>query len=129
MPNGTSHRARPRLYALRRDDGEGAQGIVAPGAFFIAKSDQTGQALGLLGRGVFGGASPGGHGPAGWKQRTRPLNRLASGQAAAKATRTREAVSVIRAAILIKRIWMVLNSAMASGCSFGMLSRTFSNSQ
>jgi len=71
-----------------------------------------------------GGASgPVGLGPAGWRLRARPVNRAASGQAAAKASRTREAVSVTRAAILIRRSRRVVNSAVASGCSWGMASR------
>ena len=42
-------------------------------------------------------------------------NRPASGQAAAKAMRTREVVSVMRAAILSSRARNVANSASASG--------------
>src|SRR3984957_5634367 len=85
--------------------------------------------VGVSERGACRGTRPTGHGPAGWKLRTKPPNSSASGQAAAKAMRTRVAVSLIRAAILIKRICRVLYSAVASGCSLGILPRTFSSSQ
>ena len=45
------------------------------------------------------GTGPGGHGPAGWRQRARLANKAASGCAAAKARRTQLAVSTMRAAI------------------------------
>src|SRR5664279_4840343 len=100
-----------------------------PEARFIAILERSFQALGVVGRGGFGGAGPAGHGPAGRKLRTRPLNRSASGQAAAKAMRTRVAISVMRAAILIRRMRRVVNWAVASGCGLGMASRTVSNTQ
>ena len=46
-----------------------------------------------------------------------------------KATRTRVAVSVIHAPILIRRSRKVVNSAVARGCGLGMASRTLSSSQ
>ena len=49
------------------------------------------------------GGRPGVHGPCGASASGRPRNRSASGQAAAKARRTRLAVSMTRAAILIRR--------------------------
>lgn len=79
--------------------------------------------------GGLGGKCPVGHGPAGWRQRARLANRAASGCAAARATRTRLAVSVMRAAILIRRIRKVVNSALARGWGLGMASRIFSSSQ
>src|SRR5690348_11644992 len=75
------------------------------------------------------GTHRGGHGPAGCRLRAMLRNRSASGQAAAKAMRTRVAVSVMRAAILSSRARKVANSASASGWSFGMTSRTVSMSQ
>lgn len=75
------------------------------------------------------GTCPIGHGPAGWRQRARLANSAASGWAAAKATRTRLEVSMMRAAILIRRIRKVVNSAVASDCGLGMASRTLSISQ
>jgi len=47
-------------------------------------------------------------------------NRWASGQAEAKATRMRVAVSMTRAAILRRRRRIVANSALASAAPFGM---------
>lgn len=58
-----------------------------------------------------------------------PRNNSASGQAAAKAMRTRVAVLVIRPAILISRMRKVVNSAVASGWGLGIASRTVSISQ
>src|SRR5271157_4695330 len=60
--------------------------------------------VGVSERSACRGTAPTGHGPAGWKLGTKPPNSSASGQAAAKAMRTRVAVSLIRAAILIRRI-------------------------
>ena len=56
-------------------------------------------------------------------------NRSASGQPAAKARRTRLAVSMTRAAILISRSRKVENSALARSRGLGMASRTVSMSQ
>ena len=81
------------------------------------------------GMGVFWGDSPVPHGPASCKLRAMPRNNSASGHAAANAMRTRVAVSVIRPAILIRRMRKVANSAVASGCGLGMASRTVSISQ
>jgi hypothetical protein len=69
------------------------------------------------------------HGPAGCRVWAMLRNRPASGQAAAKAMRTREVVSVMRAAILSSRARNVANSASASGWGFGMASRIVSISQ
>ena len=70
------------------------------------------------------GACPFGHGPSGTKAPGRPRKRSASGQAAAKASRTRLAVSMTRAAILIRRRRKVVNSALARSRALGMASRT-----
>jgi hypothetical protein len=51
-----------------------------------------------------GGDCPGGHGPAGRRLRATPRNNSPSGHAAAKAMRTRVAVSVTRPAILSSRM-------------------------
>ena len=75
------------------------------------------------------GVCPGGHGPSSANARGRLQNRSASGQAAAKARRTRLAVSMTRAAILIRRRRKVENSAFARSRIFGMASRTVSMSQ
>src|SRR6202167_6204596 len=96
---------------------------------FIADSEHIWWALVIDGIGRLRGTCPGGHGPAGWRQRARLANNAASGCAAAKATRTRLAVSTMRAAILIRRIRNVVNSAVASGWGLGMASRTLSISQ
>ena len=58
-------------------------------------------------------------GPSGASAPGRPRNRSASGQAAAKARRTRLAVSMTRAAILISRSRKVANSALARSRGFG----------
>ena len=55
--------------------------------------------------------------------------RSASGQAAAKARRTRLAVSRMRAPSFRRRSRRVANSAVARRCAFGMVSRTLSISQ
>src|SRR6266851_7274502 len=55
--------------------------------------------------------------------------KVASGQAAAKARRTRDAISMTRAPSFKSRRRMVLNSAVASACALGMASRTVSMSQ
>ena len=89
---------------------------------------------GVMGVGVSGhlcsrGNRPGFHGPAGWRQPAMPRNKAASGKEVAKATRTRVAVSVIRAAILSRCVRRVVNSAVANVCCLGMASRTVSMSQ
>src|SRR5215469_1999928 len=66
-----------------------------------------------------GGDGPGFHGPAGLMVVARYLVRAASGQAAAKARRMRDAVSITRAPSLISRRRMVANSAFASACAVG----------
>src|SRR3954453_22339854 len=76
-----------------------------------------------------GAHRPGRHGPVGWNQRAMPANNSASGCEAAKAMRTRAAVSMTRAATLISRSRSVVNSARASGCGLGMASRMASSSQ
>src|SRR5260221_14482561 len=79
--------------------------------------------------GVTGDSRPMGHGPCGIRALARPRNRSASGQAAAKARRTRPAVSVTRAAILRSLSLIVVNSAVAKSRGFGMASRTVRMSQ
>src|SRR5262245_51115213 len=61
-----------------------------------------------------GGDGPGFQGPAGLMVVARYLMRVASGQAAAKARRMRDAVSITRAPSLMSRRRMVANSAFAS---------------
>jgi hypothetical protein len=81
---------------------------------FIASSEHICQALMVDVIGWLRGTCPGGHGPAGCIQRARLANSVAPGCAAANAIRTRLAVSTTRAAILIKRIRKVVNSAVAA---------------
>src|SRR5262249_46019604 len=76
-----------------------------------------------------GGDGPGFHGPAGLMVVARCLMRAASGQAAAKARRMRDAVSITRAPSLMSRRRMVANSAFASACALGIASRNVSMSQ
>jgi hypothetical protein len=73
-----------------------------------------------------GGDGPGFHGPAGLMVVARCLMRAASGQAAAKARRMRDAVSITRAPSLMSRRRMVANSAFASACALGIASRNVS---
>src|SRR6185312_7416266 len=98
------------------------------GAYFIARQQQTGQALAVVGTWRGRGTGPVRQGPAGRQPRTSPVNRTASGQAAVKAMRTRVAVSVIQAPILIRPSRRVLNSAVARGCGRGMALRTINTS-
>ena len=67
--------------------------------------------------------------PADWKLSAMPRKSADCGQAAAKAMRTRVAVSLMRPAILIRRMRRVVNSAVASACDLGMASRTPSINQ
>ena len=55
--------------------------------------------------------------------------KVASGQAAAKARRTRQVISTTRTPGFKSRKRLVLNSAVASACAFGMVSRTVRISQ
>src|ERR1700748_2247838 len=99
------------------------------GASFIASQEQMRQALEINGRWRDRGTHPVGQGPAGRQLRTRAANRSASGQAAVKAMRTRVAVSVIHAPILIRCSRRVVNSAVARGCGLGMAWGTINSSQ
>src|SRR5690242_6224331 len=99
------------------------------GAYFIARQEQTGQALEVNGRWRGRGTDPVGQDPAGRQLRTREANRSASGQADVKAMRTCLVVSMIHAPILIRPSRRVLNSAVARGCGLGMASRTHHSSQ
>jgi hypothetical protein len=96
---------------------------------FIAVSEHIWWALVVDRIGWLRGTCPVCHGPVGWRQRARLANNAPSGCAAAKATRTLLAVSTMRAAILIRRIRNVVNSAVASGWDLGMASRALSISQ
>jgi hypothetical protein len=98
--------------------GEGRTRRDSPTRLFIAATEHICWALVVDRIGWLRGTCPGGHGPAGWRQRARLANNAASGCAAAKARRTRLAVSTMRAAILIRRIRKVANWAVASGCGF-----------
>src|SRR5215207_7696088 len=95
-------------------------GLIA--AFFTRLRARVGGGL----RGDWG-SRPTDHGACGISALARPRNKSASGQAAAKARRTRVAVSMTRAAIL--RSLIVLNSAVASSRTFGMASRTVRSGQ
>ena len=54
---------------------------------------------------------------------------VASGKAAAKARRIRDAVSITRVPSLRRRRRMVANSAVANACALGIASRTVSINQ
>ena len=97
--------------------------------WFIAVPGLICRRLGIIGAGRVLGRCPGCQRPAGWTHRARLANSSASGHAAAKAMRTRVAVSVMRAAILSSRARKVVNSALAKGWGLGMASRSFSISQ
>jgi hypothetical protein len=85
--------------------------------------------LRVEGDGLVRARCPGVYPGAGRKAAANPRNNAASGQCAAKAMRTRLAVSTMRAAIFKSRARKVANSALASGCGFGMAARTVSISQ
>lgn len=70
-------------------------------------------ALAVEGRGSSGRLGPIGYGPAGCSETAMERKRSACGQAAAKARRTREAVSMTRAPSLRRRRRRVANSAVA----------------
>src|SRR4051812_50107873 len=90
------------------------------GASFVARQERTGQALAVGGRWRARGTNPVRQGPAGRQPRTTAANRSASGQAAVKAMRTRVAVSVMHAPILIRCSRRGVNSAGAGGCGLGV---------
>src|ERR1700722_2087916 len=96
---------------------------------FAAGSGVWGQALGF--RDGFGGGDSGpvAHGAAGISPAARWWMRRASGQAAAKARRTREAVSMTRLPSFKRRSRRVANSAVARTCVLGIASRTVRISQ
>src|SRR5271165_6523702 len=75
------------------------------------------------------GACPAVQGPRGMRASGREAKRSACGQAAAKARRTRLAISTTRAAILRSFMRKVANSALARSRAAGMASRTVSISQ
>src|ERR1700682_2923429 len=82
-------------------------------------------ALEVGGRGVGRGDNgPAVYGPVGIRAAAMWRKSAASGQAAAKARRTRAAVSMTRAPSLRRRKRMVVNSAVASACVAGVASRT-----
>ncbi len=76
-----------------------------------------------------GDISPAVYGPVGISAAAMCRIKLASGQAAAKASRTRDAISMTRAPSFNSRSRMVVNSAVASVCPLGSVSRTVSISQ
>src|SRR6476646_4514494 len=73
-----------------------------------------------------GGGCPSGQGRSGSSAPGKQRIRSASGHAAAKARRTRLAVSTTRAAIFKRRRRRVANSAVANSRTLGMASRTVS---
>src|SRR5260370_15143444 len=80
---------------------------------------------GDFGRGLYrGDHSPVGYGPAGINAAAMWRIKGASGQAAAKASRTPDAISITRAPSLKSRSRMVLNSAVARARTLGVTCRT-----
>src|SRR4029077_2701663 len=99
------------------------------GVCIAAGSDRFGRRWGLA-RGVGRGDNgPAVYGPVGIRAAAMWRKRGASGQAAAKARRTRAAVSMTRAPSFRRRKRMVVNSAVASACVAGIVSRTVRISQ
>ena len=74
--------------------------------------------LKVFGTGYWGDRGPVVYGPVGISAAAMWRIKVASGQAAAKARRTREAISTTRAPSFKSRRRMVLNSAVASACAF-----------
>ena len=83
-----------------------------------------GQVLGVSGWVWRGDSGPVAYGAAGIGPAAMWRMRRASGQAAAKASRTREAVSMTRVPSFRRRSRRVANSAVASACALGIASRT-----
>src|ERR1035437_9714926 len=79
--------------------------------------------------GGWAGAGPVGYGPSGSSAPGKLRKRSGSGHAAAKARRSRLAVSTTRAAIFKRRRRSVANSAVANSRALGMASRTVSINQ
>ena len=84
---------------------------------------------GVSGRVWRGDSGPVAYGAAGISPAAMWRIRGASGQAAAKASRTREAVSMTRVPSFKRRSRRVANSAVASACALGIASRTVRISQ
>src|SRR5580692_3637288 len=87
------------------------------------------QALEVSGWGWRGDSGPVAYGAEGISPAAMWRMRRASGQAAAKANRIREAVSMTRVPSFKRRSRMVANSAVASRCALGIASRTVRISQ
>src|SRR5207248_8332269 len=87
------------------------------------------EAMEVLGTGYRGDRGLVVYGPAGIRAAAMWRIKVASGQATAKARRTRDAISMIRAPSFKSRRRMVVNSAVASACALGIVSRTVSMSQ
>ena len=98
---------------------------------FVSLLDLIGwSALEVGGRGVGRGDNgPAVYGPAGIRAAAMWRKSAASGQAAAKARRTREAVSMTRVPSFKRRKRMVVNSAVARACVAGIASRIVRISQ
>jgi hypothetical protein len=86
-------------------------------------------ALKVFGTGYRGDRGPVVYGPVGISAAAMWRIKVASGQAAAKARRTRDVISTTRVPSFKSRRRMVLNSAVASACALGITSRRVSISQ
>jgi hypothetical protein len=104
-----------------RDDGVSRRGVC-----FAAGWGLWGRRWRFSGRVYRGDLSPVVYGPVGISAAAMWRIKVASGQATAKASRTRDALSITRAPSFKRRRRRVANSAAASACAFGMTSRTVS---
>ena len=105
-----SYSRRSSISCLRGFWDLGAHGFVGP--FSLPDDRYFCERVGGM-RGAGGAPRPAVQGPSGARAPGRPRKRSASGQPAAKARRTRLAVSMTRAAMLISRSRKVENSALA----------------
>ena len=108
----------PSEPARWRDDGVSRRGVC-----FAAGWGLWGRRWRFSGRVYRGDLSPVVYGPVGISAAAMWRIKVASGQATAKASRTRDAVSITRAPSFKRRRRRVANSAAASACAFGSAAR------
>src|SRR6266481_8296931 len=114
---------------MRGGEHVGIAGVFVGGVGFAAGCDVSGRRWRFAERVGRGDNGPAVYGPAGIRAAAMWRKSAASGHAAAKARRTREAVSMTRVPSLSRRKLMVANSAGASAWVAGMASRTVRVSQ
>src|SRR6266481_8631783 len=114
---------------MRGGEHVGIAGVFVGGVRFRWGCDVSGRRWRFAERVGRGDNGPAVYGPAGIRAAAMWWKSLAAGHAAAKARRTREAVSMTRVPSFNRRRRMVANSAVASACVAGMVSRIVRISQ